>query len=210
MQLEQLSDDDPGWMDQVGGLLPGMNGGRVNPGLPLQVHCAKVEANKAWLATLSRHLLLVWTGQAHLNRDLQQIVVRRWNARIPEMVDCCTGLVKNVETGINAVQEQNVAKLGQVLDTYWAQKKAMAKGCEPAACARFIAHLRSNGLIHGASLCGGGGGGFMLLITVQPDSKVVIESAMRQIGEGGLAFGENMTAHTVSVDTEGVEAVCDT
>ena len=67
-----------------------MNGGHVEVGLPLQVKSAQLEADQAWLeGPLGRHVLLVWTGQAHLNRDLQQIVVRRWNACVPEVVEVC-------------------------------------------------------------------------------------------------------------------------
>ena len=58
--------------------MPGVNGARVEVGLPLRVIPRQIEADTEWLeGELSRHLLLVWTGQAHLNRDLQQIVVRR-------------------------------------------------------------------------------------------------------------------------------------
>lgn len=52
------------------------------------------------------------------------------------------------------------------MNTYWAQKKVMAPGCEPLLVRRMMDALLPH--VHGQALAGAGGGGFMYILTKEP------------------------------------------
>ena len=83
---------------QVGGLVGGAKLASSAPGLPLRVHTEVVQmpaAASGFVQSLNSHLLLVFTGRARLARNLLQNVVRRWYARLPEIVETTAGLIQN-------------------------------------------------------------------------------------------------------------------
>lgn len=122
----------------------------------------------------------MFTGRARLARNLLQNVLRRWYARLPEIVQTTQGLVDNAEEAKRAFAEGSLARVGACLRAYWAQKQCMAKGCEPAFISQIFRVLRDADLLHGESLCGAGGGGFMCLITKPPDAVEAVKEALRQ------------------------------
>lgn len=66
----------------------------------------------------------------------------------------------------------SLTKLGDCMNRYWQQKKAMAPGCEPAAVRTMMEALHPRVL--GQSLAGAGGGGFLFILTrdVQQEQNV--------------------------------------
>jgi len=86
LQLEQLLTTGGGWQDQVGGMYPGAKIARSPAQLPLQV----VTTPLGGALFLEDHILLIYTGQTRLARDLLQSVLRRWALQQP-------GIVENVK-----------------------------------------------------------------------------------------------------------------
>ena len=146
--------------------------------------------------------MLIYSGVAHLMAEISEVVVRRWHARLPEMVRTCSDLVTNAHTAARAVQAGDLAVLGRCLGTYWEQKKVMAPGCEPALITQLMHAMREAGLVHGVSLGGGGGGGFCVAITKEPDALGAVRAALRAALTpehlGMLSF------YDMEVDTEGI------
>ena len=71
-----------GWQDQVGGLLPAFKLGRSNAQLPLEVEWRQLNVNenknsKFW-DEFDERIILVYTGQTRLARNLLQSVLRNW------------------------------------------------------------------------------------------------------------------------------------
>ena len=71
-----------GWQDQIGGLLPAFKLGRSNAQLPLEVHWRQLNVkdnnNGKFLDDFDERIILVYTGQTRLARNLLQSVLRNW------------------------------------------------------------------------------------------------------------------------------------
>lgn len=61
-----------GWQDQAGGILPGIKRCSSAPSLPLSVSIEVLPLSRPFLAALSSHLQLVYTGKTRLARNLLQ------------------------------------------------------------------------------------------------------------------------------------------
>jgi fucokinase len=168
LHLEQMLTTGGGWQDQVGGIAPGMKLCQSQRGLPLRVLSQHVGVPDGFLtATLSAHLVLIYTGKTRLARDLLQNVLRNWYSLDPTIVDNVRGLVRNAHACAAAATRGDLAALGACVDQYWAQKKVMAPGCEPPVATKIMAVLRP--MAHGLCMCGAGGGGFMYAVMKEPD-----------------------------------------
>ena len=195
---EQLLSTGGGWQDQVGGIYPSAKIGKSSAKLPVFVETKTISMPSGFHDTLGQHLVLVYTGRQRLARNLLQNVVRRWYARVPEIVFTADALVQNAHDASHALQKGNLSEIGTCLSKYWEQKKMMAAGCEPAFVREMIDALSD--MIHGASLAGAGGGGFLILLTKEPNATDLLKKRLesRKINLSGMKF------HSVSVDMEGL------
>ncbi|NXA41609.1 FUK kinase, partial [Eudromia elegans] len=196
LHLEQRLTTGGGWQDQVGGLVPGIKIGRSKAQLPLRVEVEEIAVPPGFVQTLNEHLLLVYTGQTRLARNLLQDVVRNWYARLPGAVRNAAALVSTAEECAGALRRGDLPLLGECLNRYWQQKKCMAPGCEPLAVGRLMAALQPH--VYGQCLAGAGGGGFLCVLTKAPCQK----EALLQILAETEGVG-NFSIHSVQVDTGG-------
>ena len=199
LMVEQTLTTGGGWQDQVGGLLPGAKIARSPGRLPLRVDSTLIHTPAGFPDVFRRHVVVAFSGRARLARNLLQDVLRRWYARLPEIVATTDALVENAERARDAFARGDVLAVGACLREYWSHKKRMADGCEPPEIARIFGALRDAGLLCGEALCGAGGGGFVVLVSAEPDAKADIVSVVSRMPEGGaLKFFD------VEMDTEGL------
>ncbi|KAJ7998244.1 hypothetical protein DPEC_G00220590 [Dallia pectoralis] len=197
LHLEQMLTTGGGWQDQVGGLVGGVKLGRSKARLPLRVDVERLPLSQDFLLSLQNHLLLVYTGKTRLARNLLQDTVRRWYSRVPSIVENAGQLVNNAEECASACKEGSLSRLGACLERYWAQKKVMAPGCEPAAVRTMMDALRPLAL--GQTLAGAGGGGFLYLLTREPLQGEVVRQILNNTQ--GL---RDFSVHSVELDMEGI------
>ncbi|XP_031421161.1 L-fucose kinase [Clupea harengus] len=197
LHLEQTLTTGGGWQDQVGGLVGGVKVARSRASLPLRVDVERLSLSQDFLSALQQRLILVYTGKTRLARNLLQDVVRSWYSRLPSIVTNTDQLVTNAEECALACTDGSLSRLGACLDCYWAQKKVMAPGCEPAAVRSMMNALRPLAL--GQSLAGAGGGGFLYLLTRDGQQ----EEAVRQVLGSTPGLGD-FTVHSVELDMEGI------
>ena len=80
--VEQMMTTGGGWQDQIGGLLPAFKLGRSEAQLPLQVDWRQLNVqnnqNETFWDSFDQRLILVYTGQTRLARNLLQSVLRNW------------------------------------------------------------------------------------------------------------------------------------
>ena len=193
---------------QVGGLLPCVKAAASGVGLPLTVSLADGGFSTSAAALLDAHVILIYTGKTRLARDLLQRVLRQWALRDNGVTSLVRSLRENAQRASDAVRQGSALALGSAVDTYWAQKKAMAPGAEPEAAASIIAVLRAAGAITGASLAGAGGGGFLVAIASTPGGNAVgtIEAVLRS---HPATAGMGWSVHAASVDRGGLTVVVD-
>ena len=198
---EQLLTTGGGWQDNVGGVYGGAKICRSAPGLPLKVTTEAIPISSTFQSILNERLVLIYTGRARLARNLLQNVVRRWYSRLPEIVETVKRLTETAVEAANAIEQEDIVKLGECLSNYWTQKKCMAEGCEP----EFVKQMRQSfdEYIHGCSLAGAGGGGFMGVITKEPNAMGVLQE---QLDSLSLNI-PGQTIHACTVDMEGLTVV---
>ncbi|KAJ8249080.1 hypothetical protein GJAV_G00230970 [Gymnothorax javanicus] len=197
LHLEQILTTGGGWQDQVGGLVGGVKIARSRARLPLKVEVEHLELSEDFLLSLQQRLLLVYTGKTRLARNLLQDVVRNWYSRLPALVENTEQLVRNAEECARACGEGSLTRLGECVNRYWLQKKAMAPGCEPVAVRNMMAVLRP--LTLGQSMAGAGGGGFLYLLTREP----LQEERVRQVLSNTQGLGD-FSVQSVEIDLEGI------
>ena len=96
---------------------------------------------------------------------------------------------------MQALLSESLPTLGACVSAYWAQKKVMAPGCEPAVVSRIIEATRPLAL--GSSMAGAGGGGFMFVLARAPEDVPAIQQAVQAVS-GDVRF------HAASIDRVGL------
>ncbi len=200
LKLEQLLTTGGGWQDQVGGLPGGIKTSHSPASLPLTVETNVLNLPNDFIQTLNNHLLLIYTGRTRLARNLLQDVIRRWYARIPEVVQLVNELTENAERCSHALHNQDLEKLGQAINCYWDQKKRIAGGVEPPHVTRMMADLKPYCL--GMSLTGAGGGGFMVVLTNKPNQQSELQAVLDKYKDT-----YSLRLHDVAIDMEGMTKV---
>ncbi len=160
--LEQMLTTGGGWQDQVGGLTGGIKLLTTRPGLPQQVHIAPVTLAPETAAGLADRLVMVYTGQQRLAKDLLRGVMGRWMARDPEMVWIQAEIARLAVAMRHALLGNDLDAFGALLGEHWTLNKRMDPGCTNP----FIDDLfRTMGpFVNGGKLAGAGGGGFVSAI----------------------------------------------
>jgi len=96
-----------GWQDQIGGLLPAFKLGTSNAQLPLEVNWRQLNVNnnnnKIFWDDFDERIILVYTGQTRLARNLLQSVLRNWySGSISQLFD---ELEENAIQAADAVEQ---------------------------------------------------------------------------------------------------------
>ena len=195
--VEQRLTTAGGWQDQVGALLPSFKrttcvqpqlasrlehlkrGQRVLTDDAKQHHIeaeAKMQVNIEVMASVapdfaaafSARSLLVYTGVSRLAKMQLQSVVHRWQRRDRETLDLFVALHNNADRMTAAISAGDLAAVGQSLNVYWQQKRAIANNAEPEAVSLLMREIRESESVLGMSLCGAGGGGFLFCLMGEP------------------------------------------
>jgi fucokinase len=160
--LEQMLTTGGGWQDQVGGLTGGIKLVTTGPGLPQQIRITPTRLSPEAETGLAARLLLVYTGQQRLAKNLLRAVMGRWMARDPEMVWLLHQIGQLAQAMRYALEAGDLSCCGALLSEHWALNKRMDPGCTNP----FIDELFTvmTPYIAGAKLPGAGGGGFVMAI----------------------------------------------
>ncbi len=170
--LEQRMRTGGGWQDQVGGIVPGVKLIRTRPGPDQTPGLQWVVFNMAPGGAFGGRLLLYYTGQKRMARDILHNVVRRYLARdaaILRVLDEIKDLPLRMKAELDAQQADAFARS---LDRYWHLKQQIDAG---ATNPRLDAILRAaRPWTLGRCLAGAGGGGFVLFVAHDPAAAVAL------------------------------------
>lgn len=166
--LEQMLTTGGGWQDQVGGLTGGIKLITTEPGLPQRIRAAPVKLAAKTEADLAERLILVYTGQQRLAKNLLRSVMGRWMARDPEMVWILKEIARLATAMRESLEGGDLDSFGELLAEHWALNKRMDPGCSNS----FIDTLFEviGPCIDGAKLAGAGGGGFVIALAHSRDA----------------------------------------
>lgn len=228
-QVEQVLTTGGGWQDQVGAIYGGFKIARSPKLLPLQVSVTPAHVSAAFIEAFQRRTFLVYTGRQRLAKNTLINALRKC-ALIPvaDPHSTVTALLQGAESGFRLLASQasspgncddTVDSLAATLNEYWALKKEMAAGSEPAHIKTILDDLRP--LSEAVSLCGAGAGGFAVVILKRTfflkDLQECIERMNVRVvdgsGSGGSGTSSNssllsdrkFSIHTVEVDSIGTK-----
>lgn len=179
LQLEQLLTTGGGWQDQVGGVMGGIQRGYCQACLPLCIQTEEIKISEKFLRILNKHILLLYTGKVRLAKNLLQNVIRNWYAKEESIVGCFKNLLQNSLDMVEAFNNEDLEKIGDLLNIYWKHKQQLAPGCQPFLVGEMMSVLKP--LSYGQCLVGAGGGGYMCIITRQPNAADSIRNTLSQI-----------------------------
>ena len=162
LYLEQMMTTGGGWQDQVGGLVGGIKLITTAPGLPQRIQLEPVRLSSRVQAELAERLLLVYTGQQRLAKNLLRAVMSRWMARDPEMVWILGDIARLAIAMRDALETGDVDRFGSLLGEHWVLNRRMDPGCTNPFIDRLFQDM--DPYINGGKLAGAGGGGFAIVI----------------------------------------------
>jgi fucokinase len=113
-------------------------------------------------AGLAERLLLVYTGQQRLARNLLWAVMARWMARDPEMVWILEEIARLATAMRDALETGDLDGFGALPGEHWALNKRMDPGCTNPFIDGLFEMLGP--YINGGKLAGAGGGGFVIAV----------------------------------------------
>lgn len=163
LALEQCMTTGGGWQDQVGGLYGGVKLGVSYNKLPVAVESYNVPVTAAMLENINARLLLLYTGQVRLAKNLLQNVVRSWYSGDSQLHATFHRLQKCAITAAEHLIHSNFEGLCVCINDYWRLKKTVAPGSEPQRVTELMSQLLPH--VSCMSLAGAGGGGYLYALT---------------------------------------------
>ncbi len=160
--LEQMLTTGGGWQDQVGGLTGGIKLVTTSPGLPQVIRVEPVRLSPDTACELAQRLLLIYTGQQRLAKNLLRNVMGRWMARDLEMVWIQEEIARLAVAMRTALKAGDVTQFGALLGEHWTLNKRMDPGCTNLFINDLFEAMAP--YIDGGKLAGAGGGGYAMVI----------------------------------------------
>lgn len=160
--LEQRMTTGGGWQDQVGGVVPGVKLIRTQPGTDQTPSLSWAVFDTSPTSVLGRRLLLYFTGQKRMAKNILQNVVGRYLSRDPEALRTIDEL-KDAAVQMKAdLDAQDIDAFGRGIEHYWTLKKRLDPGSTNPAIEKLIGQVDK--WCAGKLLPGAGGGGFVFMV----------------------------------------------
>lgn len=160
--LEQLMTTGGGWQDQVGGIIPGVKLIQTQPGPSQAVSLKWAVFDMRRGTDLRSRLLLYYTGQKRMARDILHNVVMRYLGHDPLTLATIRELKAAAEEMKADLDARDADAFARGIDRYWALKKQIDPGSTNAAIEQILKRVQP--LLSGRLLPGAGGGGFILMV----------------------------------------------
>jgi fucokinase len=160
--LEQRLGTGGGWQDQVGGAVGGVKSTVTAPGVPQRLGVERLPLSNARLAGLEERLVVYYSGQQRLARDILRRVMGRWLGREPAVIALLNELKRNAAAQRDALLKGRWLAVGREAARYWRIKKDLYPASTTPTIDVLLLELQS--FYVGAGLAGAGGGGFAYFI----------------------------------------------
>jgi fucokinase len=184
--LEQMITTGGGWQDQIGGLVGGIKLITTEPGLPQVAHLEPVPLTPTLKRALDERLVLVYTGQRRLAKNLLRAVMGRWMARDPQMVEVLHGMGRLALRIRDALVAEDLDTFGELIARHWEMYKLTDPGCTNPFIDSLLALCQP--YMMGAKLAGAGGGGFAIVIARDASAALGLREAVkRRFPQGNVA-----------------------
>ena len=156
--LEQRLSTGGGWQDQVGGIVGGVKSTLSSPGIPQRPVVEQLPLSNERMDDLEQRLVVYFSGQQRLARDILRRVEGQWLAREPSAVMVKAELKQSAAQMRQALLRGDWDAVAAEVNRYWRLKKTLYPGSTTPSIDVLLLELQ--GHYQAASLSGAGGGGF--------------------------------------------------
>jgi len=156
--LEQRLSTGGGWQDQVGGIVGGVKSTVTEPGIPQKPIVESLDLADEAYEAMQQRLVVYYSGQQRLARDILRRVMGRWLAREPAVLILLQELKQSAAALRRALLKAQWPAVAREIARYWEIKKQLYPGSTTPTIDVLFLELREHYLA--AGLAGAGGGGF--------------------------------------------------
>ena len=202
--LEQRLSTGGGWQDQVGGLVGGIKSAVSLPGIPQRPIVEQLSLSPARLDELESRMVVYYSGQQRLARDILRRVEGAWLAREPAVVMLKRELKASAAALRNAVLSNDFDAVADEVNRYWRIKKQIFPGSTTPATDVLLLELQ--GQYRAASLAGAGSGGFGFFLcgSAEEASRLrdSLTTLMNRPGSLGSVYGATISRTGLQVQVK--------
>ncbi|MDP6996038.1 MAG: L-fucokinase [Candidatus Poribacteria bacterium] len=177
LYVEQILGSGGGWQDQVGGVVGGIKLTTTAAGIPQRFSVQPIELNSQSQKSLHEQLVLAYTGEQRVAKNILELVVADWLSRRSNLVQTLTHLRSDAYTMSKALEAGDLAQFGQLLTQYFEGKKVLNDGTTNATIDQLIDSVRH--LCLGWGIAGAGGGGFLVFLAQDVNARRLIEQHLQ-------------------------------
>lgn len=159
LAMEQIMSTGGGWQDQVGGVTNGIKFITTKPGLVQHIRVEPVRMEESALEELNRRLVLIYTGQRRLARNLLRDVVGRYIGNEPENVAALNEIQRVAALMRFELERGHIDDFAHLLSEHWELSKQIDAGSSNTLIEQIFGAV--DDLLEGKMICGAGGGGFL-------------------------------------------------
>lgn len=159
LAMEQMMSTGGGWQDQVGGVTRGIKFITSGPGWAQKIHVEPVRMRAEALEELNRRLILIYTGQRRLARNLLRDVVGSYIGNERETVRALNEIQRVAALMRFELERGHIDDFAHLLSEHWALSRQIDAGSSNTLIDQIFGAVED--LLEGKMICGAGGGGFL-------------------------------------------------
>jgi len=179
--MEQIMSTGGGWQDQVGGVTNGIKFITTAPGLEQKIKVSHLVLSQKTIDELNERLVLIYTGQRRLARNLLRDVIGRYIGNEPDSVFALNEIQKTAALMRFELERGNVDEFAELLNKHWELSKMIDSGSTNTLIDQIFASV--DDLVAGKLVCGAGGGGFLQVILKNGVTKSDIRNRLKDVFE---------------------------
>lgn len=177
LAAEQLMSTGGGWQDQLGGLMPSVKLIKTAPGLPQNYNIQTLDLSEETLRELEGRLLLVYTGQKRLAKNILRDIVQKVMLRDGPTLELLYEFQRLAVLMAFELEKGNIDNFSELLDRHWLLSKKLDSGISISIVEQIFNSCRE--FINGRFICGAGGGGFVIMMLKDSSLRPKAEAAIR-------------------------------
>ncbi len=177
--LEQMLTTGGGWQDQLGGGTPGIKLLETEPGVSQRPRISCVQLSAPVAEELRRRLLVCFTGERRVAKNILREIMGRYLSRAPEVVKVLHQIKQIARDMKCALEKGAIDEFGRLMAWHWELNKTMDARSTTAHTEQLFAEMGD--LIAGGKMAGAGGGGFMEIVARDAEAARTIRQRLRPL-----------------------------
>lgn len=179
LAMEQMMSTGGGWQDQVGGMMEGIKFITTRPGLRQDIHVEHVALQEETRQELNDRLVLIYTGQRRLARNLLRDVVGRYIGNEPEALEALEEIQRTAALMRFELERGHIDDFAHLLSRHWELSKQLDAGSSNTLIEQIFGAV--DDMLEGKMICGAGGGGFLQAIMKRGVTRDMIHRKLKDV-----------------------------